>query len=190
MKYWEINRSLNNKLDGIKKYDEFEKTVCEIKAYFDTVFGVERMNKVLFYVDNAVLGSGHTPIVTVALGKIAIIKLNIQCNDTEAEVAYQFAHELTHVVFRAYFGMNKPHATDEEETICTAAALTVIKNMYPGYFDTYEQVTSEKEAKYRNGVPLAREISYDMEKIKYLIATFPGYENSNVETETDCLDSQ
>ena len=179
MKYWEINRSLDNKLDGIKKYNEFEKTVRDVKAYFDKVFGVERMNKVLFYVDNAIHGSGHTPIVTVALGKIAIIKLNIWYNDTEAEVAYQFAHELTHVVFRAYFGMNKPHATDEEETICTAA-LTVIKNMYSDYFDTYEQVTSEKEAKYRNGVPLAKKIFYDMKKIKSLIENFPGYKNNSV----------
>lgn len=145
MKYWEINRSLDNKVDGIKKYYEFEKTVCDIKSYFDKVFGVEQMNKIPFYVDNAIHGSGHTPIVTVALDKIAIIKLNIWYNDTEAEVAYQFAHELTHVVFLAYFGMNKPHATDEEEIICTAAALIVIKNMYPDYFDTYEQVTSKKK---------------------------------------------
>ena len=157
-----------------------KKTVCDIKSYFDKVFGVEQMNKIPFYVDNAIHGSGHTPIVTVALDKIAIIKLNIWYNDTEAEVAYQFAHELTHVVFLAYFGMNKPHATDEEEIICTAAALIVIKNMYPDYFDTYEQVTSKKEAKYRNGVPLAKEISYEKKKIKYLIETFPGYDNSNI----------
>ena len=30
MKYWEINRSLDNKVDGIKKYYEFEKKLYAI----------------------------------------------------------------------------------------------------------------------------------------------------------------
>lgn len=180
MRYWEINGNLADKQDGIKNYDVFEKAVCTTKTYFDKVFGVECLNQVPFSVDNATADSGYIPINTVVLNKIVVIKLGIKPDDDEAEVAYQFAHELTHVVFLAYFGMNKPHATDEEEIICTAAALIVIKNMYPDYFDTYEQVTSKKEAKYRNGVPLAKEISYDMKKIKYLIETFPGYDNSNI----------
>ena len=34
MKYWEINRSLDNKVDGIKKYYEFEKNCMRYKIIF------------------------------------------------------------------------------------------------------------------------------------------------------------
>ena len=191
MEYWEINKNLADEQYGMSNYQIFRKVIHDTKDYFNEVFGVECLNKVPFSVDNATAGSGYTPISTPVLGKLVVIKLGIKPNDCEAQIVYQFAHELTHVVFRAYFGMNKPHATNEEEEICTATSLTVLKHMYPNDFNRYEQYTANlNNLGYRNGVPLAKEVSYDMEKIKSLIATFPGYENSNVETETDCLDSQ
>ena len=174
MRYWEINGNLADKKDGIKNYNMFARAISITKCYFDTVFGVDCLNKVPFSVDNATAGSGYTPISTPVLGKLVVIKLGIKPNDCEAQIVYQFAHELTHVVFWVYWGFNKKHATDIEEAICTAASLIVIKNMYPDYFDEYVRYTASLDnIGYRNGVPLAKKICYDMEKIKYMIKNFP-----------------
>ena len=172
--YWEINGNLADEQYGMPNYQVFKKVICDTKNYFDEIFGVDCLKNVRFYVDNATANSGYTPINTLVLGRIVVIKLGIKPNDCEAQIVYQFAHELTHVVFRSYFGIEKQYATDLEESICTAAALIVIKNIYPDDINNYEQITlSESEAKYRNGVPLAKEVSYDMKKIKSLIENFP-----------------
>ena len=183
MRYWEINGNLADKQDGIKNYDVFKKAVCTTKTYFDKVFGVECLNKVPFSVDNATADLGYTPINTVVLNKIVVIKLGIKPDDYGAKVAYQFAHELTHVVFKAYFGINKPYAGEDEEMICTASALTVVKNIYPNELYRFIKTASSSDnIGYQNGVPLADAISYDMEKIKDLILWFPmklQYQNNS-----------
>ena len=173
MQHWEINGNLDDEQSGIANYQVFQKAVCATKSYFDEVFGLDCMNQISFYVDNATADSGYTPISTPVLGKLVIIKLGIRSTDHEAKIAYQFAHELTHVVFRAYFGMDKPRATEDEEAICTAAALTVIKKMYPNDFAAFEQSTmSHLYIGYQRGVPLAKALSYDIIKIRALIETF------------------
>lgn len=173
MENWEINRSLANKQTGMKNYDMFRKVLCATKEYFNAVFGVECLNKIFFYVDNKI-DNPKAPISIPVENIFVRIVLDIGPNHCEARVAYQFAHELTHVVFWDYFGLNKKRATEREETICTAASLIVLKNMYPDDFDRFEQSTaSEAYIGYRNGVPLAKGISYDMEKIKALIENFP-----------------
>ena len=117
------------------------------------------------------------------LNKIVVIKLGIKPDDYGAKVAYQFAHELTHVVFKAYFGINKPYAGEDEEMICTASALTVVKNIYPNELYRFIKTASSSDnIGYQNGVPLADAISYDMEKIKDLILWFPmklQYQNNS-----------
>lgn len=174
MRYWEINGNLADKKDGIKNYNMFARAISITKCYFDTVFGVDCLNKVPFSVDNATDDSGYTPINTVILDKVVVIKLGIKPDDDEAKVVYQFAHELTHVVFKAYFGINKPYAGEDEEMICTAAALTVVKNIYPNELYKFIKTASASDnIGYQNGVPLADAISYDMEKIKDLILWFP-----------------
>ena len=173
MRYWEINGNLNDKETGIANYQVFQKAVCATKTYFDEVFGSNRMNQVFFYVDNATDNSGYTPISTPVLGKIVIIKLGIKGTDHEVKIAYQFAHELTHVVFRSYFGMDKPKANENEEAICTAAALIIIKKMYPNDFAAFEQsAASQSNNGYRMGVPLAKELSSDMVKLRSVIESF------------------
>lgn len=77
MSYWEINGNLNDKQTGIANYLIFQKVVCGTKSYFDKVFGINRMNQIPFYVDNATADSGYTPIATPVLGKIVIMKLGI-----------------------------------------------------------------------------------------------------------------
>lgn len=173
MENWEINGNLADEQYGMQNYQVFEKVICDTKNYFNAVFDVECLNKVPFYVDNNIFNP-KAPISTSVLKKFVIITLRIDCNACEAQISYQFAHELTHVVFWVYWGFNKKHATDIEEAICTAASLIVIKNMYPDYFDEYVRYTASLDnIGYRNGVPLAKKICYDMEKIKYMIKNFP-----------------
>lgn len=173
MRYWEINGNLDDKLSGIANYQIFQEAVCATKFYYDRVFGIDFMNRIPFYVDNATADSGYTPISTPVLGKLVIIKLGIKADDSEARVAYQFAHELTHVVFRAYFGIGKPRATEDEEAICTASSLIIIKKLYPEHFEAFERSTmSHPYVGYQKGVPLAKELSYDMTKIRSLIESF------------------
>ena len=173
MRYWEINGNLDDEESGLANYQIFQKAVCAIKFYYDKVFGTDLMNRIPFYVDNATADSGYTPISTSVLGKLVIIKLGIKANDSEARVAYQFAHELTHIVFRAYFGMDKPRATEDEEAICTAASLIIIKELYPDYFEIFEQsARSHLYVGYQNGVSLAKEFSYDMTKVRSCIESF------------------
>lgn len=175
MKFWEINGNLDDDLSGITNYQIFQKAVLTTKLYFDSVFKTDLMNRIPFYVDNATADSGYTPISTPVLGKLVIIKLGIKANDSEAKVAYQFAHELTHVVFRAYYGMDKPRATEDEEAICTAASLIIIKKLYPDHFETFERsAMSHSYVGYQKGAPLAEKLSYDMTKIRSYIESF-GY---------------
>ena len=173
MKYWEINGNLDDELSGIANYRIFQNAVCATKLYYDRVFGSDFMNQIPFYVDNATADSGYTPISTPVLGKLVIIKLGIKADDGEAKVAYQFAHELTHVVFRAYFGMGKPRATEDEEAICTASSLIIIKKLYPNNFKAFERsAMSHSYVGYQKGVPLAKALAYDMTKIRSIIETF------------------
>lgn len=173
MRYWEINGNLSNPKTGIANYQIFSQIISDVKNYFDMIFGIEQMNKILFYVDNATANSGHTPIVTPVLGKLAIIKLGIAPGDWEPKIAFQFAHELTHVVFYTYLGMDKPKANDEEEMICTAASLIIIKQMYPEQYVYFENdVKANSYVGYRNGVAFAEKISYDMKQIRSAIENF------------------
>jgi hypothetical protein len=172
-RYWEINGNLNNDQSGLSNYQAFQHVVSSIKNYYDKVFGEEIMNRIPFLVDNGTSDSGYTPIATPVLERIVVIKLGIRSTDDKAKIAYQFAHELTHVVFWAYFGMKKPRATEDEEAICTAASLIIIKKLYPDHFEVFEQcASSNSDKRYQKGVPLAKELSYDMEELRSRIESF------------------
>lgn len=180
MLHWEINGNLDNEDYGLRNYPMFSDVICKIKNEFDNVFTSEIMNRIPFYVDNAISNSkaelnsysGQTPISTPVLEKIIVIKLNICPDATEAQITFQFAHELTHVVFWDYFGFKKPSATVEEESICTAVSLIMIKNLYPSFFEIYKRYVDElDDIGYRNGLKVAQEVSYDINKIRSRIET-------------------
>lgn len=167
MKYWEISGNLEDEKDGLRNYQRFHDAVCAVKELFDNIFGLEIMNKIPFLVDNATAGSGYTPICTPVLGKIVIIKLNINNEDEEEKIVYQFAHELTHVVFTSYLGINKPKANEEEEALCTATALIALKKLYPNAFFKYERYTATLvNNAYREGVVIAKSFAYDLKQIR------------------------
>ena len=162
-RYWEINGNLDDESSGIRNYRLFEETVTKVKRLFDSTFGADLLRKVFFSVDNATAGSGYTPITTVVLGKIVVIKLGIAEQDPPDRIAYQFAHELMHVVYQAVFGLNKPRANQQEETVCSAAALITIKALFPASFDTYQKyVSSLTNEAYREGARCAFSANYDL----------------------------
>ena len=172
-RHWEISGNLSDEKTGIPNYTLFQTMICLVKQYYDEVFGLNRMNKIDFLVDNATEGSGYTPISTVVLGKIVVIKLNIGPSASPEQIVYQFTHELTHVVFRAYFGINKPLANEEEEAICTAASLIVGNKLFPNSFSAYEKYAEcHPRIGYRNGVTLAKKISYDMNLLRTIIENY------------------
>lgn len=167
MKCWEISGNLEDEKDGLRNYQRFQYAVCAVKDLFDNIFGLEIMNKIPFLVDNATAGSGYTPICTPVLGKIVIIKLNINNEDEEEKIVYQFAHELTHIVFKSYLGIDKPKANEEEESLCTAAALIALKKLYPNAFLKYERYTATLvNDSYREGVLIAKSFAYDLKQIR------------------------
>lgn len=166
-KYWEINGNLANELTGMKNYKDFQEAICKVKYMYDEIFGLGIMNKYDLLIDNATENSGYAPIITPVLQKYLIIKLSIYPNNRQSQIAFQFAHELTHFVFYSYYGINKKFANFEEETICTAASLIVIKNLFPNEFDEFnEYVKNIEKSYYRKGADYAEEIGYNPQEIR------------------------
>ena len=167
MRHWEINGNLDDEHTGIENYAIFENGVCKVKDLYDQVFGSDIMNRIDFYVDNATKDSGYTPICTPVLGKLFVIKLGIHPQDSEERIVYQFAHELMHCVFYAYFGINRIRGTDWEEVVCSAASLAALKMLCPEAFLRYkEHVEKLENSAYRQGATLAAELNYDMKRIR------------------------
>ncbi|MFR5643182.1 MAG: hypothetical protein ACLTK7_08450 [Clostridium paraputrificum] len=171
-KTWEINGNLYGE-DGLENIQDFEEVIIKVKSLYDEIFGEKVMNKYDLYVDNATKDSGYSPIITVVLRKYIIIKLKISGDASKGKIAYQFAHELTHFVFYSYFGLNKPFANCREETICSAASLIIIRDLFPDEFNTYNvHVKSLDEECYRRGADYAESIDYSLEKLKDKIMEF------------------
>lgn len=171
-RHWEINGNLDNKDTGLKYYDKFQAAIIKVKNLFDSQFSAEVLNKICFYVDNATADSGYVPISTVVLGKIIVIKLGVRAWNAECNAAFQFSHELMHVVFMAVFGIDKPHANGVEESICSAAALITIHNLYPENFDAYYQYVSQlNNESYAKGVSVAEKANYTLAALMPLVSS-------------------
>ncbi len=167
MRHWEINGNLDGSLSN---YEAFSSTVTIVKCKYDSVFGIDVMNKIDFLVHNATRDSGYTPICTPVLKKIVIIKLGISPTDGVEKIAYQFAHELTHVVFRAYCGWEKPMADIREENICSAASLIIIKELFPASLCLWNNyVRGLSDPRYQGGYNVAVAANYSLDKLKDMI---------------------
>lgn len=168
-----INGLLGTEPNSFENFNTFVFGILKVKQLFDTVFGLEIMSRINLFVDNATKDSGYTPVILPLFNSVILIKLGILPNSTEAEVAFQFSHELTHYVFFSLLGMDKPMANADEEAICSAASLIVIKTLYPKEFPLYKNsITTSPEIAYQKGVVLASELNYDMEKLKTSIMNF------------------
>lgn len=137
---------------------------------FYKYFGVEVMFKYPVLIDNATRGSGPTPIITPILGKYLIIKLGIEDGLEIGQTVFQVAHELTHLVFFSYLGLDKTRADDYEEGLCSAVSLAFVLNYSPNEIERYlnSLVNSNYEG-YRSGVQIAIDHGFSIESLKNTI---------------------
>lgn len=172
MKKWEFSGNLDSE-NGIKNYELFMATVIEVLQRFYNVFSPETMHKYPFLIDNALSGSGHTPIITPTLGEFLIIKLKIDDGVEKSKIIFQVAHELTHLVFFSIVGLDKEKARDDEESICTAVSLCLMSTMAPNDLQAYKEHVSKHEYDgYRKGLDVAEEHGFSFISIKNTILNY------------------
>ena len=168
---------INGNLGNILNYNNFEKTICQIRNRFVELFGTEVMSRIPVYVDNATdRMSGYTPIITPIFGKYLCIKLNIDNFLKTEKIIYQFAHELCHYVFYSLLGLDRPFANEREESICTAMSLCVLKDfgidieLRKGNIESWvEYVSNLDNIGYRNGADVAEGVNYNSDKLSLII---------------------
>ncbi|MFV0239156.1 MAG: hypothetical protein ACK5H4_03825 [Lacrimispora sphenoides] len=175
MQHYEINGNLEG--EKYLDYNLFSKVIRQVRDYYVQEFGEELMNSIDLLIDNATEGSGHTPIITPVLGKYLIIKLEIKKDFLASRIVYQFSHELMHYVFFAIKGINKERAGIEEESICSAASLIMINELYPEDFSfNYEHVKNLRDEGYKKGAEVAESVEFDFKKLKELVYAKTGYQ--------------
>ncbi|MFA5474436.1 MAG: hypothetical protein WC225_02760 [Acholeplasmataceae bacterium] len=166
---------INGNLSELKYYRVFQFTVSNVVGKFIDIFGSDLLNKQKFYVDNCydngTANCGYTPIITPILKEYLIIKLGIDDFRNVKKIIFQFAHELTHYVFFCLKGIDKKIADDNEENICTAMSLIMMKILCDesAFLEYCVHVKSLKEKKYRDGYYLAEQLEFSKEKIVNLI---------------------
>lgn len=166
MCHYEINANLDTDVD----YDLFCGVVDNVMNFFIEIFGDDLMSSIDLFVDNAKNGSGYTPITIPILKKYVIIKLHVEKENPSSVIAFQFSHELMHYVFYASKGIDKEIADENEESICTAVSLIVLKELYPDGFEIQNNyVKTLQNEGYRRGADLAASVKYDMQQIKNMI---------------------
>lgn len=166
---------INVNLADIKNYVNYEKIIVWIYTDFLKLFGQELMQKYLLYVDNVVydenytLTNGYTPIITPIFKKYLILKTNISDFADVPKIIFQFSHELCHYVFYSLMDLNKPYADNEEEGICTAMSLCMLKK-YNIAFEKYKcYVKNLVNEGYKSGYYIGESIDFDCNKVFDLI---------------------
>lgn len=177
MKKWEFSGNLDA-TNGIVNYSIFKETVNKVMREYWRVFTPLVIHKYPLLIDNAIVGSGHTPIITPILNEYLIIKLCIKDGKNIGQTIFQFAHELTHLVFYSLLGLDKNRAGNKEESLCTAASLCVVKSHSPnelGYYIDY--VSKLQNEGYKNGLQVAVEHDFDLNKLRESILLFAKEQN-------------
>ena len=167
---FEINGNLYDGKDGLTNIGLFQSTIIEVRMFYLTRLANIFSEDIDLYIDNATAGSGCTPIITPVLGKILVMKLGISNESQKGQIAFQFAHEYMHYIFYCKYGIAKKLADKREETICTAASLIVLYNLYPGEFMLYDKYVREcGKEKYVGGAYLAMKVNYDINTLADMI---------------------
>ena len=159
------NFEINANLYEIKDIEIFERTILEVRAKFQELFGEEVLDRLPLYVDNSTKGCGYTPITDVVLHSYISIKLGISdFRDTEW-ITYQFAHEMCHFIYRCLIGIDKKHAETYEESICSAMSLCFL-NGCRNFHSWCKHVSKLKDEGYRKGYEVALECNFDPFKLR------------------------
>lgn len=162
---------VNGNLEKVDNFDIFLNNIIRVYSMFEDCFGKEIMSRIDLYVDNATgVSAGYTPIATVILKKYIIIKLGIDDFTDSVKTVFQFSHELCHYVFYSLKGITIGLANGKEESICTAMSLIVINSIMPNEFDLmFQHVSGLENNDYRQGAEVAKNIDFDINKLKELI---------------------
>ncbi len=162
----EISGNLDND-DGIKNYNKYHNTVNEVMNLFQEVSGTQTMHKYPLLIDNALSGSGHTPIITPILGKYLIIKTRVKDGNYQGQIIFQFSHELTHLVFYSHLGLQKEKADNTEESLCTAASLCALKLLCPENLSCQINYLEElTNVSYKKGIQIAKDYGFSLKTLK------------------------
>lgn len=162
---------INGNLVNIDKYKVFSFAVAVVVGEFNSMFGEEIMTKYPLYIDNCFDNGfskcGYTPIITPVLKQILIIKLGLDDFGNFANAVYQLSHELCHYVFYSIEGITRANIGDQEERVCSAMSLILIKKLCDNpTFELYcEHVKGLTDEQYREGYKVAYELEFDQGKI-------------------------
>lgn len=149
------------------EYNIFLKSINIVwKEYID-LFGSETLLRYPLFIDNAIDGSGYTPITIPVLNQFIIIKLNI-CGNRDFNVneiynsrtIYQFSHELGHFFFYCMAGIKKSLANSNEECLCTAISFCILNKHCRDVISYF--LSNCKNTRYVAGAKLAEDINFNM----------------------------
>ena len=166
---YEINSALNHE-EGLSNFTIFQTVISNVWKYYTDSLGSNLMDTHDLFIDNVKAYCGPTPYTYNILNKIILIKLDIESNTPEYQIAYIFCHELMHFVYYCKYGMLRTPVIEEEERICSASSLIYIKHFYPDYFyETNVHVKNLQNEYYAEGASLAEELSYNFLELIKLI---------------------
>ncbi|MBU1145200.1 MAG: hypothetical protein KJ971_05025 [Firmicutes bacterium] len=172
-----MNFIIDGNLSHLANYDNLLKTVSDVYIQYATLFGTDTMSKIKLYIDNVAnfekANSGYTPMIIPIFNEYLFVKLGIPDFGDTAKIIYQFSHELAHYVFYSLMGFDKPFADYEEEVICTAFSLSMIKKKCKqDVFENYcNYVNSVEEEQYRDGYSLGIDYEFNLHNLKIRLKT-------------------
>lgn len=162
MKKFEISGSLTE----IENFDIFRQTLRDVRNRFITLFGASILDRLPLCVDNCTAGGGYTPTTSVVLDAIVCIKLKIEDFSRREQITYQFAHEMTHFVYKCLIGIDKKPANEYEESICSAMSLCFLYGNCKNFEAWCDHVKGLKNDGYRKGYGVAYDCSFDPAKLR------------------------
>jgi len=163
---------IDGNLSNLSNFDNFLKTISDVYSQYVTLFGTDTMSKIKLYIDNVSnfreANSGYTPMIIPIFNEYLFIKLGISDFFDTAKIIYQLSHELAHYVFYSLMGFDKPFADYEEEVICTAFSLAMIKNnCKQDVFESFcNYVISHEEKQYRDGYLFGINQEFNLQNLK------------------------
>lgn len=167
---------ISYELSKFDNYDSFKGVIIDVRTKFQQLFGKDVLARIPLYIDNSTAGSGHTPMASVVLQKYVTIKLNIADFSRTEQIAYQFAHEMTHFTYRCLLGINKKPATVYEESICSAMSLCFLHGKARNFEAWCEHVRKLQNEGYRKGYDVALACNFSVEKLRdKLLAELKDY---------------
>lgn len=172
---WEINGNLIGP-DGFsqREYAMFRRSLNAVYQEYALLFGRDILLRYPLFVDNAIHGSGYTPITIPVLKRFVVVKLHVlggrgfgSDENYNACTVYQFAHELGHFLFYCWQGIGKSLADDEEEMLCTAMSFCVLDKYC---HDVVPEFLSYcKKTRYKSGAEFVERFGFDLNTVANLM---------------------